>query len=185
MLSLINGGDSMKYIGIILTILLFLLPINTHAEIIARNPEMAKEMHIIRHDNKKLGSAGHFYIPSVDIEVPIYSELNEEVVDAKNSAVYCESFNEKCRCGFIVDHASQGFNKIKQCKLGCYAYIKTKEEIKVFECIEIAYGKNLNDDLLSIGNQYLTDINWADICCYTCNDLEGINIIMIFFKEIK
>ena len=178
-----------KIIVLILLLLLFLLPNFTQASIIARDPTMAIDMHIISNDNVDLGDAGYFYIPSVEIGVSLYYKLRgkdnfQKIVDAKNSALYLPSCRES-GCGYIVDHASQGFDKIKECKLGNYAYIKTEEDIRVFKCIEITYGENLCNDLLTIGHQYLTDVGWAELCCYTCSDSTQVNIIMLFFKEIK
>ena len=174
----------MKKFIITLIALLILLFIPAESITIAKDPTMASEMFKINHSATILGDAGHFYIPSVELDVPIYyyKEEHQAIVDAEYSAIYRKSFNGGC--GYIADHASQGFNKIYQCKIGNYAYIRTEKEIRVFKCIDIIYGYNKKYDLLTYARQYVSNIHWADLCCYTCNDEEGVNITMVFFKEI-
>jgi len=150
----------------------------------ASGDTVSDDIYNIKHTAAVMGNAGHFYIPSVDIDVPLYKytvDGHQKVVDAENSAVYCESFNGGC--GYIADHAFQGFDKIKNAKIGCYAYIRTENEIKIYQCVEIAYGRNEIYDIATYGEQYLTKIYWADFCCYTCNDKNGVEITMLFFRE--
>ena len=146
-----------------------------------------QEAYEIVQDNKPLGGVGRLYIPSVGVSVRLYKvnshndgERAQKYTDWKDSAAYCSSFDGGC--GYIADHWNQGFLVIKDCKVGCYAYIKTQENIFLYRCVKNTFGYNKEKYLCTTEYETLAEIDWADICCYTCNG-NWQNIYMIFFKK--
>lgn len=137
--------------------------------------------------NEVLGDSGRLYIPSVDVSVALYDShvggsYVQWIVDNWDSAAWCESF--KGGCGYIADHWNQGFINIKECNTGDFAYIKTRDDVRIFECIANTNGYNIEDSIVTYEGEDLRDIDWADFCCYTCNG-NWRNIIMVFFKEVE
>lgn len=162
---------------IIISLLNFNLPIN-----------YLKDIQIIQNDVKELGDVGRLYIPSINISVRLYAvkshndgERAQKYTDWSDSAAYCSSFDGGC--GYIADHYNQGFISIINCQINCLAYIKTRENIFVYRCVKITEGYNMEKYLCTKEGESLKNINWADICCYTCNG-NWKNIYMVFFKHL-
>lgn len=129
---------------------------------------------------------GRLYIPSVDINVQLYETVNgdhkaQDYVDAQDSAAY--RISHKGGCGFIADHYNQGFIKIKKCKVGCYCYIISKNDIEIYKCMKVISGRNDGNNLYTADGERLSDIDYADFACYTC-DGNWQNVYMVFFKRI-
>lgn len=131
------------------------------------------------------GDAGYFYIPDANLRVPLYDKAKrknaQDVVDAENSALLCRKFKGG-HCDYIADHAHQGFKTIKKCPLGSVAYIVTPTSTQFYTCIAMMNGTNLSNNLKTLTGQKLSNIRWADLCAYCCNDDTGKNISMVFFK---
>lgn len=131
------------------------------------------------------GDAGYFYIPDLNVQVPLYNKGNrpnaQDVVDRENSALLCRNFRGG-HCSYVADHASQGFNKIKKCTLDTLAYIVTETSTQFYYCVGVAIGRNTGTDLVTNSGQRVSRIAWADLCAYCCNDTSGKNISMVFFK---
>lgn len=147
-----------------------------------------QEQQAILNDDLPFGNAGRFYIPSVDISVRLYSvashhdgENAQKYTDWHDSAAYCASFDGGC--GYIADHWNQGFLDIRDCEIGCRAYIETENGIQAYKCVKNTLGHNRQTYLETNEGESLAQIDWADICCYTCrNGWE--DIYMVFFKKI-
>lgn len=137
-------------------------------------------------DKTDYGDAGVFYIPSVGVKLPIYDKNTQksaqDIVDAENSGVICHSFNG-AHCDYICDHADQGFDAIKSCKIGTAAFVVTDNSSQVYNCVAIMTGENNKTNLVTITGQKFTTIKWADLCAYCCNDASGKSITMVFFKK--
>lgn len=126
------------------------------------------------------------WIPDVDVKIPLYESSKmikaQEIVDNENSGFLCRKFRGG-HCDYIADHSSQGFNKIRGCKLFDLAIIQTDKDTQVYSCIMATTGTNTGKELVTFTGQKLSKIKWADLCCYCCNDLNGKSITMIFFKK--
>lgn len=147
------------------------------------------ELTEIIQDENSLGNMGRFYIPSQDISIRIFSvkdhgdgDAAQNYVDYRDCGAYCISFDSGC--GYIADHWNQGFINIKDCEVGCYAYIKTEDEIKIYKCVKNTTGYNKENYIITSEGETLKTIDWADICCFTCNG-NWKYIYMVFFKEIQ
>lgn len=166
----------------IICLILILLIISPFVSVSA---DFISEKEAILAGTSKMGSYGRFYIPSVKIDVALYltgqGDSAQTIVDRVDSAAYNTSFFGGC--GFIADHYNQGFIEIKKCKIGCYAYIKTPDNsLEVYECVDAMSGTNTGDDLLTKDKVSISEVDWADFCCYTC-DGNWRNIYMVFFKK--
>lgn len=136
-----------------------------------------------------LGNEGRLFIPSQGVTIKLYSVKShgdgnnaKYYVDNSDSGAYCLSFDGGC--GYIADHWNQGFINIKNCQIGDYAYIKTENELRCFQCVKNTNGYNRETYLITEDGETLKNIDWADFCCYTCNGYWE-NVFMVFFKEIK
>ena len=137
--------------------------------------------------NKRIifGDAGYFYIPDAGVRVPLYAKgsrkIAQDTVDAEDSALLASGINGG-HCAYIADHAAQGFDAIKRCTLGTLAYIVTPNSTRFYICNAVTEGTNLKTDLVTLGNERLSRIQWADLCAYCCNDDKGRSISMVFFR---
>ena len=123
---------------------------------------------------------GRFYIPDVDINVALYDSWKQRVCDNKDSACF---FNYGVQ-RVVADHWNQGFNSIKQCKIGTKAYISDGNSIERFECYDIIQGHNSDDgSLTTLDGQDIWGMNENGITCYTCND-NWRNITIVLFRKV-
>ena len=130
------------------------------------------------------GTAGRFIIQDVGVSVPLYFRAKgngQDVVDREDSALLYPKF--RGGCDQVADHSAQGFDKIKQCKLGTFAAIQTPNSTQVYLCIAISTGTNTGNDLITTGGLKASKCKWADLCAYCCNDAQGKSISMVFFKK--
>ena len=132
------------------------------------------------------GNMGLLWIPKVGVEVPLNTPTKtktaKEIIDEENNAVYYWR-QRGSKWDIIGDHASQGFDAIKNCTLNTYAYIVTPTKSTMYRVIGMSIGHNYGKIITESGH-YVTDMkNWADICLYTCNDATGKNISMVFLKK--
>lgn len=136
--------------------------------------------------NNVYGDAGYFCIPNVGLEVPLYNKGKlksaQSLVDKENSAVLCKKWKNG-HCDYVVDHAGQGFDKIKKCTIEMPAFIVTEDSTQYYSCVGILKGINTKQDLITSSGQSLPKIKWADLCAYCCDDMFERNITMVFFKK--
>lgn len=177
----------MKKTCILLILILSLIPISSLSE---KNDIHAIETDLINHTFSE-NCYGRFYIPSVDINVALYTTVNgdhrsQDIVDAQDSAAYRISHHGGC--GFIADHWNQGFINIKNVEIGDYSYVYKREtnDIITYECIYSCYGSNDGDEIYFQYNDEYTcmqKVDWADFVVYTCNG-NWTNVYMRFFAQI-
>ena len=83
---------------------------------------------------------------------------------------------------YIADHAGQGFDIIRRCTYyNLQAIVQTPTRSRIYNWVATMLGRNTGN-LISCSGQGLASIKWADLCLYTCNDVGGENITMVFFK---
>ena len=62
--------------------------------------------------------------------------------------------------------------------------MQTPTSSRIYNWVATMLGRNTGN-LISCSGQGLASIKWADLCLYTCNDVGGENITMVFFKLQK
>ena len=139
-------------------------------------------------NNKKLGTYGRIYFPSlysVALYRPTTSEEAQKMVDNKDSAAYYKYGNIMV----IADHANQGFRIIKSQKVGGFIYIKTlkngKYVLEKYVVREKVNGKNTGAKLLTNDNRDIgKDVNYS-LALYTCNTSDGYSITILLLDRIS
>ena len=131
------------------------------------------------------GDAGVLILPWLDFSVPLYNnkkgQAGQDIVDRENSAI----ITYKTDGGIVTligDHAGQGFDIIKECKNTYPAVIQTPTYSRIYRWAAMMLGTNTGTRLITCSGQDLAYVKWADLCLYTCNDSEGRDITMVFFK---
>lgn len=123
----------------------------------------------------RAGMIGRLEIPSIGVDVALFSSSSQSVVDAADSAAYFTLGN----CTIVADHSNQGFDAIKSISVGATAYIDTGESETKLTCTEICQGTNTGHDLLdSNGISISTRSGYA---FYTCND-NWQDVTIVFFS---
>ena len=133
----------------------------------------------------KYGNAGVLILPWQGFAVPLYDgnavKNSQALVDAENSAVIKRKWRGG-HCDYIADHAGQGFDIIRKCTIAnLQAIIQTNTRSQIYNWVATMNGRNTGN-LITCTGQSLSSVKWADLCLYTCNDHEGKNITMVFFK---
>ena len=120
---------------------------------------------------RRTGMSGRLTIPSAGVDVALFEvsssdgAANQKVTDASDSAAYMPWGNQM----LIGDHYYQGFDKMKNSKVGTIAYINDGNTIQAYVCTEKAAGQNITSDLLDKNGNSLYSRNAGGICMYTCN----------------
>ena len=120
---------------------------------------------------RRTGMSGRLTIPSAGVDVALFEvsssdgTANQKVTDASDSAAYMPWGNQM----LIGDHYYQGFDKMKNSKVGTIAYINDGNRIQAYICTEKAAGQNITSDLLDKNGNSLYSRNAGGICMYTCN----------------
>lgn len=131
------------------------------------------------------GDAGVLILPWQDYSVPLYNgkavKNAQPIVDRENSAEIKRRFGGG-HCDYIADHAGQGFDIIRECRLNTPAVIQTPTASRIYRWAATMQGTNTGTNLVTCSGQKLTAVRWADLCLYCCNDAGGRNITMVFFR---
>ena len=183
------GTSNTEYIGNRLNIEDTQTIYELYTEIINRSKEYDKDIlnYLVDGGNVPLfvpsnnqSHVGRFYIPTVSIDVAIYDSWKQGVCDKKDSACFFQYGAQRV----IADHWNQGFDNIKQCKVGDAACIINGEKIERFICYAKFSGHNTDDGTLT-DSEYkdIWDMNKDGITCYTCNG-NWRNIVIVMFKKI-
>jgi hypothetical protein len=108
---------------------------------------------------------GRLYIPSVGIDVALYYECSQEVVDMEDGAAI---FDREGYEGLIIgDHNYQGFSKLSNISSGSTGYIKLADgEILNIQCIEYAQGHNTKSEITYTDGTIVS--SGYDFLMYTC-----------------
>lgn len=109
------------------------------------------------------GMVGRLVIPSVGVNVALFSGSDQAIVDAQDSAAYFSAGNSMV----IGDHWNQGFTKIKSCAVGTKAYIYRGDSIETLTCTNVCRGINNDYDILYEDGTSATTGSW--LLMYTCN----------------
>lgn len=133
----------------------------------------------------RYGNAGVLILPWQGFAVPLYDgnavKNSQALVDAEDSAVIKRRWRGG-HCDYIADHAGQGFDIIRKCTIAnLQAIIQTNTRSQIYNWVATMNGKNTGN-LITCTGQSLSNVKWADLCLYTCNDAAGKNITMVFFK---
>ena len=133
------------------------------------------------------GECGHLIINDLKINIPLYKTDNEKewqkIVDETNSALVIPCTKN----GFVViDHAYQGFDKIKKCEIGTFAKIETNDFIDYYKCVDIDYDAvNIGTDVLYHNKtDSVFNNNYNSIILYTCNDFNG-SVTVVKFEKVS
>ena len=109
------------------------------------------------------GMVGRLVIPSVGVNVALFSGSDQAIVDAQDSAAYFSAGNSMV----IGDHWNQGYTKIKNCAVGTKAYIYRGDSIETLTCTNVCRGINNDYDILYEDGTSATTGSW--LLMYTCN----------------
>ena len=143
------------------------------------------EYNMVLNDSGTVGDFGRFYIPSVNINVAVYT-----FYDFYSAQCKCDEWDAAVLSAWhgpanvIADHSNQEFATLGQCKVGDRAYVKNSYGITQYECIEATTGYNLDTSLVRWDYVSFDDFTDCDIIAYTCNG-NWQNIWVIRFKKIN
>lgn len=120
------------------------------------------------------GMYGRLRIPSVGINVAVFSINSQATIDARDSAAIYGGNGGTT----IADHSNQGFSRIANCVPGStVAYIDTPEGTQRYICSVRMTGHNvstaLTDDALNV-------FTYGGLIMYTCRD-NSYNIWIVCF----
>ena len=102
------------------------------AELAESSLEVSNET-VLEEMANRPGMVGRLVIPSVGVNVALFSGSDQAIVDAQDSAVYFSAGNSMV----IGDHWNQGFTKIKSCTVGTKAYIYRCYSIETLSCTNV------------------------------------------------
>ena len=122
------------------------------------------------------GMVGRLVIPSVGVNVALFSGSSQAIVDAQDSAAYFSAGNAMV----IGDHWNQGFTKIKSCTVGTKAYIYRDDSIETLTCTNVCRGINNDYDILYEDGTSATTGSW--LLMYTCNGANYHDITITFWS---
>lgn len=120
---------------------------------------------------RRSGMSGRLTIPDVNVNVALFEvsasdgAANQKITDKTDSAAFIPWGNQ----WLVADHYYQGFEKMKNSKIGTIAYINNGERMQAYICVEKAAGKNVSYTLLDNKGNDLYNRNAGGICMYTCN----------------
>ena len=134
-----------------------------------------------------LDAYGFLIIDDLKIKLPLYKTEDakkwQKIVDDADSAIIIPCTEN----GFvIVDHAYQGFDKIKKCNVGTFARVETNDFINYYKCTEIDYdGINIGTNVLCHNQKdSIFENNYNAITLYTCNDFNG-SVTVVKFEKVS
>lgn len=125
---------------------------------------------------RRPGMYGRLSIPSVGVNVALFTGSAQSLVDAPDSAAYFPAGNSM----LIADHWNQGFTKIKKCHVGTQAYIYRGTSIQTLTCTGVCQGVNSDYDLLYADGSSAT--MGGNTLMYTCNGANYHDITITFWS---
>lgn len=135
---------------------------------------------VVAEQKKKRWIYGRFIIPDVGVNVAIIQSSLQSVCDAEDSACYWPYEGNN----YIADHHDQGFEVIKQCKVGTESFIYNGENIQRFVCVETLRGHNTTWCITRENWQCLSDDYQEHLITYTCDGCWQ-NIAICIWKEVS
>lgn len=125
---------------------------------------------------RRPGMYGRLSIPSVGVNVALFTGGAQSLVDAPDSAAYFPAGNSM----LIADHWNQGFTKIKKCHVGTQAYIYRGTSIQTLTCTGVCQGVNSDYDLLYADGSSAT--MGGGTLMYTCNGANYHDVTITFWS---
>ena len=160
------------------------IPVSISSEFLQKEED--SEFQSVEKDVLPLGTAGRWFIPSLDINVGMtWVDADDEygaqaAVDAPDSAAF--SLWEGS-IYYLADHWTQGnFVNISKCRPGDTAYRKTAEGIIPYICTEATTGYNNVYHMVTDDGRYIENTG-HEIVAYTCNG-NWQNVWIAFFDKV-
>lgn len=146
------------------------------AEVKAKFDSEVSNETVLKEMANRPGMVGRLVIPSVGVNVALFSGSSQAIVDAQDSAAYFSAGNAMV----IGDHWNQGFTKIKSCTVGTKAYIYRGDSIETLTCTNVCRGINNDYDILYEDGTSATTGSW--LLMYTCNGANYHDITITFWS---
>lgn len=125
------------------------------------------------------GSLGRLSIPSVGIDVAVFGGMSQGIVDAADSAALFGLHGG----AILGDHNYQGFGRIRNMRVGSYAYFEDGNTKTRYVCTgKITNGTNTKRDLVNASGQCVCGGAPGGYVLYTCNDWSGRSITVVFLQ---
>lgn len=125
---------------------------------------------------RRPGMCGRLIIPSVGVNVALFTGYEQGLVDAPDSAAYFPAGNSM----LVADHWNQGFTRIKNCHVGTLAYIYQGISVQTLTCTGICQGVNNDYDLLCADGSSAT--MGGGTLMYTCNGANYHDVTITFWS---
>lgn len=148
---------------------------NTQIQEKIKEHEREKMASVQAQIGSRAGMIGRLEIPSVGVDVALFSSSSQGVVDATDSAA-CFPLGS---CMVIADHANQGFDAIKSVGVGTVAYINNGSSRTKLVCTGKCNGTNTGTDLLD--NNGVSVSARSGYVFYTCNSVWQ-DVTVVFFS---
>lgn len=146
------------------------------AEVKAKFDSEVSNETVLEEMENQPGMVGRLVIPSVGVNVALFSGSSQAIVDVQDSAAYFSAGNAMV----IGDHWNQGFTKIKSCTVGTKAYIYRGDSIETLTCTNVCRGINNDYDILYEDGTSATTGSW--LLMYTCNGANYHDITITFWS---
>lgn len=146
------------------------------AEVKAKFDSEVSNETVLKEMANRPGMVGRLVIPSVGVNVALFSGSSQAIVDAQDSAAYFSAGNAMV----IGDHWNQGFTKIKSCTVGTKAYIYRGDSIETLTCTNVCRGINNDYDILYEDGTSATTGSW--LLMYTCNGANYHDVTITFWR---
>lgn len=130
-------------------------------------------------ERARRGSLGRLSIPSVGIDVAVFGGMSQGIVDAADSAALFGLHGGS----IIGDHNYQGFGRIRNMRVGSYAYFEDGNTKTRYVCTgKITNGTNTKADLVNASGGCVCGGAPGGYVLYTCNDWSGRSITIVFLQ---
>lgn len=137
------------------------------------------------HKMSDLNTDARLYVPDCGIELDLNSKMygmtSQGIIDEDNLGLYDQRFHTK----LIVDHASQGFEAMKESQPGTKAYLRLRNgDLIEYVCYENVQAINAKLWLEAVDGRNLLSLGSDDkIVMYTCNDETGYSVTATLWME--
>lgn len=126
--------------------------------------------------------SGRLYIDDVEIDVALYNNNEQYIVDRKDSAAYFDLSYARGNM-LIADHNTQAFGSLGTVQVGMIARIeKENGTIAYYKCVDIFKGHNTGHGITDWNGNSV--VGKADLLMYTCFD-SWQNVWVVLWDETK
>jgi hypothetical protein len=123
------------------------------------------------------GSMGRLTIGSYTAK--LYKSSSQDVVDAVDSAAYIPWGS----IVMIADHASDGFDVIRDLNAGATGTITDDQETTVLTMVDSYQGSNTGHGIILADGRRAETLTDGDYMLYTCNDSEGVSVTVTYWQS--